>query len=236
MGGTYRSLLAKDQQKSCQTKAEKAKDRCKALALLWKAFQQRHPHGSSSSTGSRYEKALQQTVDHYCKRRSSFCGMAKDLQARYKSAMAQGKLGTYRSLLAKDQQKSCQTKAEKAKDRCKALALLWKAFQQRHPHGTNPAATSLNKPASVQDFKISLKSLIVFVCKGAGDVTLLCQSTRGLARHFTTAVAQKKMSLFVMYSTRFQSQTCKNVKNSLRPKVHRVCAVLNLLSKRTPVL
>merc|ERR1712072_1156490 len=216
MGGTYRSLLAKDQQKSCQTKAEKAKDRCKALALLWKAFQQRHPHGTNSSTGSRYEKALQQTVDHYCKRRSSFCGMAKDLQTRYKSAMAQGKLGTYRSLLAKDQQKSCQTKAEKAKDRCKALALLWKAFQQRHPHGSSSSTGSRYEKA--------LQQTVDHYCKRRSS---FCGMAKDLQARYKSAMAQGNLGTYRSLLAKDQQKSCQTKAEKAKDR----CKALALLWK-----
>ena len=78
------------------------------------------------------EDALEQTVEHYCKRKSKFCAVAKDLRVRYTQALSSSTMSKYRDLLQADQRQNCKTKHAQQQDRCQALALLWKAFVERH--------------------------------------------------------------------------------------------------------
>merc|ERR1711907_665005 len=153
----------------------------------------RQHKGRQQAPRSRYDKALQQVVDHYCKRGSKFCDVAKELRSKYHTAKAGGKMSEYRALLREDKVKNCRTAAEKGRDRCQALDILTKALHggkkkaSKRPHksraGAPPSKKATKKVYSTQDFKKSLSELVTYNCKGAKDVTVLCQETRGLLRH-----------------------------------------------------
>merc|ERR1712139_441888 len=161
----YRRLLNEDKAKNCRSAAQKKRDRCQALDILTKALYDRagggkrhkskhhtpkHRGGGKKAPGSRYEKALQQVVDHYCKGGKKFCHVAKDLRSKYHSAKAKGKMKGYRQLLNEDKAKNCRSAAQKKRDRCQALDILTKAL---HDGSGTPSAPAAHAPAHPQSGK-----------------------------------------------------------------------------------